>query len=223
MQPALKQALPAICCYFPLGIVYAIVCSQHGLPWYYAPLASAFVYAGAMQFLALTIMAAGGSLLTLAISLIPLGLRNVFYGLTHFERYKNAHPLLRIYLSHGLVDATYSILITGPHFDEEKKDLRYIIWLTTLIHLSWVLGSLLGTFVDLFYTLPDGLGFSLTAFFAASSVEQMLKKREIKPLLIAAVSIAVTLVILPNHLFLAAMGMAMVSILILPSRKRSVA
>ncbi|MCC5832782.1 MAG: AzlC family ABC transporter permease [Chlamydiales bacterium] len=220
MNSAFKHSLPAIFCYFPLGIVYGVLFTQHGFPWYYAPLFSAFVYAGAMQFLALLILSAGGSLLTLALALIPLGIRNIFYGMTLFERYKNCNPFLRIYLAHGLVDATYSILLTNPRDQDEKKDLRYIKLLTVIIHLSWILGTLLGTVADVLVEIPKGLEFSLTAFFAASAVEQIRKKREFMPILIALASIVIALYAAPNHLFLTGLGIAAVAILALPNRER---
>jgi 4-azaleucine resistance transporter AzlC len=201
MKSAFKHSLPAVCCYFPMGIVYGVLFTQQGYPWYWAPLFSAFVYAGAMQFLGLTIMVAGGSLLTLALALIPLGIRNIFYGMTLFERFKSCHPLLRAYLAHGLVDATYSILITGPRFKDEKKDLYYMTLLTVIIHLSWILGTLLGTVADTLFELPKGLEFSLTAFFAASAIEHVRKRKEFMPILIALASIAIALFAAPGQMF----------------------
>ncbi len=121
IKPAIKASIPAILCYFPLGIVYGLLFVQCGYPWYWAPLFSLFVYSGAIQFLALTILLAGGSLFTLAIALIPLGFRNVFYGMAFFDRYKNCPPLLKGYLAHGLVDAPFSLLITGPRYEEKKR------------------------------------------------------------------------------------------------------
>lgn len=223
MKTAVKLSLPAICCYFFLGIVYGLVFTQNGHPWYFAPLFSAFVYAGAMQFLALTVLLAGGSLFTLSLALIPLGIRNIIYGMTLLERFKDYNPWLRAYLAHGLVDATYSILITGPRFEDRMKEIRYVTTLTVIIHLSWVLGTLFGTFVDSLFEMPAGLEFSLTAFFAASVVEQFRKKKEIKPILIAIASLLIALALAPQHLFLTGIGIATISILALPSSKKSVA
>ncbi|MFZ0565108.1 MAG: AzlC family ABC transporter permease [Chlamydiales bacterium] len=223
MKTAFKLSLPAICCYFPLGMVYGLVFTQSGYPAYLAPLFSAFIYAGAMQFLALTVLLAGGSLFTVLLAVIPLGIRNIFYGMTLFERFKNYNPFLRAYLAHGLVDATYSILVTGPCFKDKKQEARYVIALTVFIHLSWILGTLLGAVADSLFELPAGLEFALTAFFAASAVEQIRKKGEIKPVIIAFASTALALVAASQHLFLAGIGIAALCILALPSGRRSMA
>ena len=215
---AFKTSLPALLCYLPLGMVYGVLCSQNGFPWYYAPLFSFFVLAGAMQLLALTLVAAGSSCWTIALAIIPLGIRNIFYGLTMLERYRNVHPLLRLYLAHGLVDATYSLLNTGN--TEEKSHPTFMTSMTALVHFYWVLGSLLGGFILNFVAVPDGLEFALTAFFTASAVEQFLSKREIKPVAIAICSIVLALAIIPHYFFLGAIGFAILTCLAIPLEKR---
>jgi len=219
---AFKTSLPALLCYLPLGMVYGILCTQNGYPWYYAPLFSLFVLAGAMQFLALTLLSTGASFLTIALAIIPLGIRNIFYGMTMLERYKNFHPLLRLYLAHGLIDATYSLLHTDT-LAPEKNHPRFIISLTALVHSYWVIGSLLGCFILDFVTVPAGLEFALTAFFAASAMEQFLNKKEIKPILIAACSIILSALLVPHRFFLGAISCAILICLALPYRFRRTA
>jgi len=218
---ALTTSLPALFCYLPLGMVYGVLCTQEGFPWYYAPLFSTFVLAGAMQFLALSILTAGGSLLTVALAIIPLGIRNIFYGLTMLERYRFMHPLLRLYLAHGLVDATYSLLNTG-HLQKEK-DTRFITALTALVHTYWVLGSVIGSFVIHLVSLPEGLEFSLTAFFTAAAVEQFIVKKELKPCVIAFCSILLALFIFPNHFFLGGISIAICTCLVIPYKEKRIA
>jgi 4-azaleucine resistance transporter AzlC len=219
---ALKTSLPALLCYLPLGMVYGVLCVKNGFPWYYAPLFSFFVLAGAMQFLALTLVTAGSSFLTISLAMIPLGIRNIFYGLTMLERYKSFHPFLRLYLAHGLVDATYSLLNTGSE-TPEKNHPHFVTFLTALIHAYWVLGSLLGSFIFGLVSLPDGLEFFLTAFFTAAAVEQFLSKREIKPVLIAGCSIVLALWIVPHNFFLGAISFSILICLALPYRERRAA
>lgn len=219
---AFKTSLPALFCYIPLGLVYSLLCTQQGFPWYYAPLFSAFVLAGAMQFLALTILAAGGSLWAVAFAIIPLGIRNIFYGLTMLERYRPFHPILRLYLAHGLVDTTYSLLNAQTPLSE-KEDRKYVTALTALVHAYWVVGSLLGSFVIYFVKLPQGLEFSLTAFFAAAAVEQFLSKKEYKSVIIALSSMILALFVFPQHFFLGGMGIAILTCLALPYRERRAA
>ncbi len=212
---AFKTSFPGLLSHLPLGMVYGVLCYQAGFAWFYGPLFSLCVLAGAMQFVALSLVAAGASLFMIACAIIPLGIRNIFYGMTLLEPYEKAPLPLRLYLAHGLVDATYSLLHTN-----EERNLRYITWLTVLNHLYWVLGTLLGSFIPLFFELPSGLEFSLTAFFAATAVEQFLKRKEVKAVAIAAIAIILSLLLLPNHFFLGCIGVAILLSLALPMKER---
>lgn len=223
MNKAIKHSIPALLCYFPLGIVYGLLFVQHGHPWYFAPLFSVFVFAGAMQFLALSLALAGASTFTILLAIIPLGIRNVFYGMTMIERFKPLSPFWRAYLAYGLVDATYSILVANPPRSDGIEEKHYIKTLTICIHLSWVLGTLVGAVVDNLFSLPEGLEFCLVAFFAASAVEHIRTKKEVRPLVIAGASIALALFLAPGQFFLAGVGMAAVIVLVLPEKRVRVA
>ena len=218
---AFKTSLPALLCYVPLGIVYGVLCAQAGYPWYYAPLFCTFVLAGAMQMITLSLLSAEASLGVIACAIIPLGIRNIFYGLTMLERFRPVNPLLKLYLAHGLVDATYSLLNTSEPTADTQKDIRYITWLTILIHFYWVLGGLLGSFVIHFIQIPAGLEFALTAFFAAVAVEQLLKSKDMKAIWISAGAIVLALFTFPGHFFLGSIAIAAFACLILPACERS--
>lgn len=218
---AFKTSLPALLCYLPLGIVYGVLCAQLGYPWYYAPLFSACVLAGAMQMITLSLLAAGASLFMIACAIVPLGIRNIFYGLTMLERFRPIHPVLRLYLAHGLVDATYSLLNTQEPCADSQQDIRYITWLTLIIHFYWVLGGLLGSFFPYFVSLPPGLEFALTTFFTAAAVEQLIKKKDLKAIGISIGSIVIALIVCPSHFFLASMLIAALACLTLPVHERS--
>ena len=219
---AFKTSLPALLCYVPLGIVYGVLCAQLGYPWYYAPLFCTFVLAGAMQMIALSLLSAGASLFIIACAIIPLGIRNIFYGLTMLERFRPVHPLLKLYLAHGLVDATYSLLNTSEPPTDTRNDIRYMTWLTVLIHFYWVLGGLLGSFVIRFVKIPPGLEFALTAFFAAVAVEQLLKRKDIKAIWVSAGSRILAFVAFPSHFFLGSIAIAALACLALPVAERNV-
>ncbi len=84
---AWQLSIPVFFAYFPLGIIFGLLFCQSGFPWYYAPIISIIVYNGAVQFLALGIMATGGSYLDILLATIFVALRNSFYGIALIKRY----------------------------------------------------------------------------------------------------------------------------------------
>ena len=217
---ALKQAFPILLFHGPLGIVCGVLFKEAGYAWYVAPLFSLFVFAGAMQLLTLSILAAGGSIPLLIASLIPVGVRNIFYGLTMLERYRSIPWPLRGYLSFTLVDGIYSILHIGPRF-EAKKDAQYITYLSLLAHSSWVFFALIGSFVGQILPIPEHLEFVLTTFFAAAACELFIKVKQKKMVAIAALSLLAAIALAGRHFLLPAILFSVASCLMLPQEKEA--
>jgi len=190
-----------------------------GCSWYVALLYNLFVFAGAMQFVTLSVLASGGSALMLAITLIPIGIRNLFYGLTMLERYQKAPTILRGFLAFCLVDGVYSVLQIGPKFDDAKEDVRYITWLSVLSHASWVLAALLGSFADQLVPIPPKLEFTLTALFTAVATEMFLTQKQKRVLGIAFASLALAILIMPSQMLLAGILFSVSGCLMVPQKR----
>lgn len=221
-KTALKNSLPGGMAYFPLGILYALLFIKHGYPALLCPVFGFFIYAGAIQFLALTLIAVGTPLSVIALSVFPLAIRNTFYGVTMLERYKDAGWLHKCYLAQALVDATYSTLLTGPRY-EGKEDLRYCTCLSLLIQFQWILGIFVGLLLNYCIAMPPRVEFCLTAFFAASAFEMMLKRFDLRLIAIALVSLLLAFVLLPNHLFLVSIALSCVGCSLLPEKAKEAA
>ena len=110
----LKQALlittPTLLAYFPLGVIYGVLFTHADYPWYIAPLMSATIYAGAVQFVALSMMIEHASLIAILMATVFIAMRNSFYGLSVIERFKPA-PLLKRFF---LVNAKGQKLLSSP-------------------------------------------------------------------------------------------------------------
>ncbi|WP_311946981.1 AzlC family ABC transporter permease [Halomonas piscis] len=67
-----KQTLPVMFGYLPLGAAFGIVAIEVGIPWYAVAAMSIIIYAGAGQFLATTLLAAGAGLTEVAVATMML-------------------------------------------------------------------------------------------------------------------------------------------------------
>lgn len=199
---AWQLSIPVLIAYFSLGMVFGALALKAGCPSYIAVLMSALIYAGAGQFVMLSILSAGGSLITILISCLFVLLRNSFYGLNLLERF-NFSKLNKLYLIFGLVDTNYAILVTTPPYKDKQQDRRFCTWLSTFIYSSWVLGTLAGVILASHLHIDlSALEFVLVAFFVVMLFEQFLKTKNLQPILIASVSFLIMLGLLPNHLLI---------------------
>lgn len=63
LKKALKQSIPILCSYVFISMAYGMLMAENGYPWYVALLASVIVYTGAFQFVLVSLLAGGASLL----------------------------------------------------------------------------------------------------------------------------------------------------------------
>lgn len=163
--------------YIVLGMGFGILLREHGygLPW--ALGSSVFVYAGAMQFVLLTMLGTGVSLFSVALTTLLVNARHLFYGISMTEKYKGAGKK-KPYMIFALTDETYSILCSGYH--PEGVDFHEFAFLLSLLdQCYWVTGSVIGNLIG--QALPfdtTGIEFSMTALFITVFVDQWLSTKK---------------------------------------------
>ena len=108
---AFVKSLPIMCSYFFLGAAYGIMMEETGFPWYVALLLSMTVYTGAFQFVLITFLSTGASLLTIAITALLMNSRQSFYSLTFLNDFKRMGKR-KLYMIHSLTDETYAVNCT---------------------------------------------------------------------------------------------------------------
>lgn len=170
---AFVKSLPIMCSYFFLGAAYGIMMEETGFPWYVALLLSMTVYAGAFQFVLITFLSTGASLLTIAITALLMNSRQSFYSLTFLNDFKRMGKR-KLYMIHSLTDETYAVNCTLELPRKEKEDTMFGVAL--LSHCYWmaatVAGAVLGQLIP--FEL-EGIDFCMTALFVIIFMDQWKK------------------------------------------------
>jgi 4-azaleucine resistance transporter AzlC len=204
-KKALEVTFPILFAYGPLGMVFGLLCVHQGYDWYLAVLMSAFVFAGAVQFLVLTMLDNGAMLFSILLAAFFIGFRNLFYGLSFLDRFKKLNPLLKSILAFGMVDATYAILLSRP-----KASLRFCLQVTALNYIYWVGGTLIGALFADFIPEMHGLDFILTAFFMILVLDFYLVNRTVEPIFLPIVFAALSYIILPSYYLILAICFSLI-------------
>ena len=170
---AFVKSLPIMCSYFFLGAAYGIMMEETGFPWYVALLLSMTVYTGAFQFVLITFLSTGASLLTIAITALLMNSRQSFYSLTFLNDFKQMGKR-KLYMIHSLTDETYAVNCTLELPRKEKEDTMFGVAL--LSHCYWmaatVAGAVLGQLIP--FEL-EGIDFCMTALFVIIFMDQWKK------------------------------------------------
>lgn len=219
VKKAFITSLPVMAGYIILGIGFGILLRDAGYGVLWALSMSVFIFAGSMQYVGVSLIAGGASILTTILTTIMVNARHLFYSISMVEKYKDAGKY-KPYMIFALTDETYSLLCDGKTPDEEHAN--FYRFLVSLFNQSyWVLGSVLGSLLGAILPFSTaGIEFSMTALFIASFTEQWLSTKDHVPALTGLISTAICLIIFgPDRFLIPAMLIITLILSLLRNRK----
>jgi 4-azaleucine resistance transporter AzlC len=173
LRSLVSLTVPVLMGYGPLGLAFGFLLVEAGAQWWLAPLMSVFVFAGAAQFLTVSLLAAGAPVIETTLACLVVNLRHVFYGVSVVDIIPKAR-LRRAYCAFALTDENYSILTSLP----PDKARANALGICAVNHVYWVAASLAGALIRGATEMKiAGIEFSLTALFTVLAVEQYRKIR----------------------------------------------
>ena len=186
LKYAFLQTIPVMLGYIFLGIAFGLMLQDAGYSFWWAFFSSVFIYAGSMQFVLVTLLTGGVSLLYAAVMTLFINGRHLFYGLSFIEKFRSMGKCYP-YMIFSLTDETYSVLC-GLKVPEGMNEKRISFLIALLDHSYWILGSVLGAVIGELITLDTtGIDFSMTALFVVIVLNQWLDNKEHRPAIIGAV------------------------------------
>lgn len=218
---AFHKTIPVMLGYIFLGMAFGLMLQNAGYNFLWAFLASAIIYAGSMQFVLVTLLTSGVSLVYAAVMTLFINGRHIFYGLSFVEKYKKmgkAYP----YLVFSLTDETYSVLC-GTRVPEDMDEKKVYFWISLFDQCYWVAGSTLGALAGQYITFDStGIDFSMTALFVVIVIEQWQEKEaHISAVIGAVCGIVFLLLFGADSFILPALLCAMLALLIMHRTKKA--
>lgn len=202
VKAAFTDTIPVLTGYLVLGIGFGIMLNAAGHSIFMAFIMSAAIYAGSMQYVALSLLSGGAPLITIAITTLLVNARHLFYGISMLDKYRNTGKR-KAYLIFALTDETYSLLCRDelPVPDECRKD--YYLLVSLFNHCYWITGCVLGATVGSLVSFnSEGIDFVLTALFITIFIEQWLSTKKHMPALIGVGASVLCLLIFGSSNFL---------------------
>ena len=201
LRTAFLDTVPVMTGYVFLGFGFGILMQQNGFGVLWAGAMSLFIYAGSMQYVAVSLLTSGVSLLTAAMTAFVVNARHLFYGISMVDTYKGMGRK-KPYLIFGLTDETYS-LVSQLQIPKDVSPSGYCFLVTLFDHIYWVsgtvLGSLTGTLLPINY---EGVDFALTALFVTIFVEQWLSTKNHGPAIVGVAATVICLILFGADVFL---------------------
>jgi 4-azaleucine resistance transporter AzlC len=204
---ALKYSFPVLLGYIVIGVAFGLLLADAGYPWWMSLVMGVVMYAGAGQYIAVGLFAAGAGLWEAALVQLVINARHIAYGVTMFERFNDAGPY-KWYLIFSLSDETFALLSSLPDEGEQNtRDRaatnRFMFLVALLNQLYWIAGGLIGASLGTLIPFEiQGISFALTALFVALMVEQILRVKRPGPFIISAAAAVLAAALLPSRISL---------------------
>lgn len=211
MSPFLRgvrDAVPVMVGYAPVAFSFGVGASQLGLSVAEATLASLIMYAGAAQFVLLTLLASGAGVLTAVGTIWLINVRHLFYGPPLVAGFAGApHPPWAV-LGFGLTDEVFAATVARLQAQPLVERGRWYLGLELASYASWVVGTIPGVLLGNAIAahsplLRDTLQFALPALFFSLLLD-IIDRNSLPVCIVAAVATVLALTVLPAHLALVA-------------------
>lgn len=187
-RAGLRDGLPIALGYFPVSFTFGMLAISQGLPAFQAVLISATNLTSAGQFAGLTVIAAGSSLLEMALTQLVINLRYALMSLSLSQKLDSRVTLLqRCIVAFGNTDEIFAVASSKPG----TIGARYLYGLILGPMLGWTGGTLAGAVASglLPAMVQSALGVAIYGMFIAIVVPPA---RQFRPVL-AVVIIALVL------------------------------
>jgi len=221
LPAAFKYSVPVLFGYIAIGTAFGLLMADAGYPWWLSFIMSVTMYAGAGQYIAVGLFAAGTGILEAALIQLVVNARHTAYGLSMLNRFRNT-GFYQFYLIFGLTDETFALLSSLPQTSaettagtieiEEKERAKFMFYVTALDQSYWAAGTLIGAIAGALIPFSTkGIGFALTAMFVVLMIEKILLLRKAGIFIISAITAVLGVIFLPSRIsLLAALAVSLV-------------
>lgn len=195
----------------PFGLAYGIVASQTGLSIAETTLMSLVVFAGAAQFMAVSMLQSGVSTLFIVLSTLMINLRHLLMGLSLSPYLKKQKSIWHYLLAFGMVDESYATTIS--HYQSSESDQGnpyFMLGSAAGLYVFWAASSVAGGLLG--HSIKDplswGLDFAMPATFLSLLIPQIKSKRILTVAVAAGVAAVAAYLLIPGkwYIIIATLG-----------------
>lgn len=187
----------------PLGLAFGLLMVQSGFSWWWTPIFSIVIYAGSMEFLAIS-MVTGATAVASLVTGFMVNFRHIFYGLT-FPRHRIHSRLGRAYSTYALTDETYAIVSSLPT-DDRPTGAR-ILTIQIFCQALWVGGGIVGALAgQVIPSTVQGMEFALVALFVVLAMDSFRNNQDLSLPLSAAMVGILAAAFAPGQLLMVALS-----------------
>jgi len=171
--------------YLPVALTFGLLSKSTGLSLSETFLMSLIVYAGASQYISLSLLSVGTGIIEIILTTFIVNIRHFLMSASLSEKVEKNDSLWKKALySFGLTDETFTVASTK----EGTVNAGYLFGLMLISYASWVINSGIGYVIgaSLPTTVQESMSIALYAMFIGLLIPTLKKHRKVMFLAVAA-------------------------------------
>lgn len=169
-------SLPIMIGYLLLGGAFGVLLGNAGYGVWHALIMGVCIYAGLMQFVAVSLLAQGLDFIALVVLALVINARHIFYGISMLQRFQDYSKTKKFYMIFSLTDETFALLNLKTHPHNQGL---FMLYISALNQFYWVIGGCVGAlFAQKIQSQgfsTQGIEFVMNAIFIVIFLEQCKK------------------------------------------------
>jgi len=172
LNRGMAAAWPICLGYAPIGLAFGVLAQKAGLSPLEIGLMSVIVFAGSSQFIAVSMLAAGASPVSIVATAFIVNLRHFLMSSALAVYLKNSDRKKLTFFSYGVTDESFAVNLT--RFKESDWDLNSALVTNFTANITWFITTVLGGFSGQFIPAHAfGIDYALVAMFICLLVFQL--------------------------------------------------
>ncbi|WP_186669237.1 AzlC family ABC transporter permease [Sporosarcina sp. BP05] len=164
--------------YFPVALTFGLLAKTAGLSIIEATAMSIFVYAGAAQYMSLSLITLGIDPLLIVMNTFVVNIRHFLMTASLNEKMQPARKWVKAIYAFGITDESFTVLATGK---KGKIPTAFAFGVTLIAYGSWVIFTVIGHIIgaNLPQFLQAAMSIALYAMFIGLLVPSMKGNRKV--------------------------------------------
>ena len=167
VKTAVKDTLPTVFGYIGIGLSFGIIASSVGLNPFFVVAMSLFIYAGAAQFITVSMLSSGFPILSIVLATFLINSRMILMSMATAPFFKRYSVFKNIIIGTFLTDESFALGMNKQNYTNGGLTYEWFNTANLVSYFTWSVSSVLGALLGGIVKDPKALGldFALVAMF----------------------------------------------------------
>ena len=204
-------AWPICLGYMPIGLAFGVLAQKAGYSPLEIGLMSVIVFAGSSQFIGVSMLAAGASMISIVATTFIVNLRHFLMSSALAVYLKNTNRKKLSFFAYGVTDESFAVNLSK--FRDEHWDLNSALVTNFTANFTWIISTVLGGIGGQFIPAHAfGIDYALIAMFICLLVFQIRGFLYVVVAAVAGIMALILSVLIPGNSYIVIASMAAAAI-----------